>query len=221
MGATFVPEQSPFLVYKRGSGSTSATQSSCFHSFWLPERWCIHLTPPALWVRKQEGAPHLTISVQMWGGDLVKDSRLVLTASLQPRETTSLYAPEIRTEPKASWRRHNRYPGLVLIPSVEVLTTLACMSQFPGCSTLCSLCLLLSALPSCVLSGKVLHFLCHHCESSWHIHTSHGLPCCLSRPAELPARGAGGAVLSPYRVSAVGAGPSWQAVCASQELGQK
>ena len=112
MGATFVPEQPPFLVYKLGSGSTSATQTSCFHSFWLPERWCIHLTPPALWARKQEGAPHLTISVQMWGGDLVKDSRLVLTASLQPRETASLYAPEIRTEPKASWRKHNQYPGL-------------------------------------------------------------------------------------------------------------
>ena len=89
-------------------------------------------------------------------------------------------------------------PPLVLIPSVEVLTTLACMAQFPGCSTLCNLCLLLSALPSCVLSGKVLHFLCHHSEPSWHIHASHGLPCCLSRPAELPARDPGGAVLSPY-----------------------
>ena len=46
---------------------------------------------------------------------------------------------------------------------------------------------------------------------------SHGLPCCLSEPVELPAHDSGGALPSPYRLNAVGAGPACQAVSASQE----
>ena len=70
----------------------------------------------------------------MWGGDLVKDSRLVLTASLQPRETTSFYAPEIRTEPKASWGKHNQYPGLPWGLSSKVLTCQCRTRKRPGFS---------------------------------------------------------------------------------------